>query len=154
MFFARPNASRTANAAPRWTTRWATCAAANWVPGPEIVVDDGGGTRRCVACCGGFLLNGYPRTVAQAEAMESLLKREKVPLTAVLNYELPIEEIVARLGGRHPSVAKRSIHHRGLPAPKVEGDCDKCGAKLLGARTTGPKPSACTWAAYKKAPVR
>jgi adenylate kinase len=47
-----------------------------------------------------FLLDGFPRTLSQAEFLKQLMESEDPPLTAVLNYELPANEIVARLGGR------------------------------------------------------
>src|ERR1039458_4985846 len=54
----------------------------------EIVLEVVGGHVCCMRCCGGFLLAGFPRTVAQAEALERLLLREKLALTAVLDFEL------------------------------------------------------------------
>jgi formate dehydrogenase gamma subunit len=84
----------------------------------------------CLSCGGGFLLDGFPRTVAQAEALEKLLKAEDLPLTAVIDYELPIDKIVERLAGRRVCSSCKGVFHvtDKLPAPEV---CPKCGGSLL-----------------------
>ncbi|HTQ30987.1 MAG TPA: nucleoside monophosphate kinase [Opitutaceae bacterium] len=85
---------------------------------------------RCLRCSGGFILDGFPRTVPQAKALEKLLKEQAVGLTAVLNYRLPIAQIVARLGARRVCSSCKAVYHlTGLP-PKVEGVCDRCGGQL------------------------
>jgi len=72
---------------------------------------------RCLHCSGGFLLDGFPRTVAQAEELEALLARENEPLTAVFNYDLPLDKIVARISGRlRPMQGRLSCDH-----PPTEG---------------------------------
>jgi len=86
---------------------------------------------RCLRCCGGFLLDGFPRTVAQAEALEALLKKENVPLTAVLNYEMPLDQIVARLSGRRTCPKCKAVYHTSNRPPRVPGICDHCGGELV-----------------------
>ncbi|MBE0614818.1 MAG: nucleoside monophosphate kinase [Burkholderiales bacterium] len=85
----------------------------------------------CLRCGGGFLLDGFPRTVAQAEALGELLARENIQLDAVLSYELPLETIVARLSGRRTCDKCKAVYHVQSKPPKVEGVCDACGGKLI-----------------------
>jgi len=85
---------------------------------------------KCLKCDGGFLLDGFPRTVAQAEALESLLTKHRIPLDAVVSYDLRIDRIVARLSGRRTcSTCKAVFHVEALP-PKIPGICDHCGGGL------------------------
>jgi formate dehydrogenase gamma subunit len=85
---------------------------------------------RCLRCSGGFLLDGFPRTVAQAEALERLLEAEDLPLTAVVDYELPIETIVKRLAGRRVCASCKGVSHvNGTDA--ASEICPKCGGRLV-----------------------
>jgi adenylate kinase len=85
---------------------------------------------RCLRCPCGFLLDGFPRTVVQAQAFERLLKAEDLPLTAVINYELPIDKIVERLAGRRVCSSCKGVFHVAdkLPSPET---CPHCGGKLI-----------------------
>ena len=85
----------------------------------------------CLHCCGGFLLDGFPRTVAQAEALDDLLTELGVSLDAVLSYVLPVEQIVDRLGGRRTCEQCKSVFHITAQPPRVAGICDRCGGILV-----------------------
>ncbi|WP_424212263.1 adenylate kinase [Streptomyces sp. BI20] len=80
---------------------------------------------------GGFLLDGFPRNLAQAEALDSLLKESGHKLDAVLDLEVEEDEVVKRIAGRR-ICRKDSSHvfHATYAAPAVEGVCDKCGGEL------------------------
>lgn len=79
----------------------------------------------------GFLLDGFPRTVAQAVMLENLLGKLHVQLDAVLSYELPLEKIVARLSGRRTCPICKTVFHDQTRPPKQPGLCDDCGAELF-----------------------
>ncbi|MFF2507966.1 adenylate kinase [Streptomyces sp. NPDC058067] len=79
----------------------------------------------------GFLLDGFPRNVSQAEALDASLKADDVQLDAVLDLEVPEDEVVKRIAGRR-ICRKDSSHvfHVTYSQPKVEGVCDVCGGEL------------------------
>jgi adenylate kinase len=79
----------------------------------------------------GFLLDGFPRNEAQAEALEQALREMDRQLTAVLLIEVPDEEVVRRLAGRRVCVKNPAhIYHVEFDPPKHEGVCDQDGARL------------------------
>lgn len=97
----------------------------------EIVVSMVRERAECLRCQGGFLLDGFPRTVAQAESLAQLLDELGVHLDAVVSYELPIDEIVDRLGGRRTCPSCRAVYHVSARPPKTPGRCDACEAALI-----------------------
>jgi adenylate kinase family enzyme len=86
---------------------------------------------RCLRCGEGFILDGFPRTLGQAESLKQLLDSEKLALTAVVNYELPTREIIARLGGRRTCEKCKAVFHVIERPPKVAARCDHCGGTLF-----------------------
>ncbi|WP_282694368.1 adenylate kinase [Streptomyces sp. CC208A] len=80
----------------------------------------------------GFLLDGFPRNVAQAEALDVVLKADDMQLDAVLDLEVPEDEVVKRIAGRR-ICRNDSAHvfHVTYNAPKEEGVCDVCGGELF-----------------------
>ncbi|MCY0932957.1 adenylate kinase [Streptomyces sp. H34-S4] len=80
---------------------------------------------------GGFLLDGFPRNVSQAEALDVMLKAEGMSLDAVLDLEVEEDEVVKRLAGRRTCRNDSShIFHVAYRPPKVEGVCDIDGGEL------------------------
>lgn len=80
---------------------------------------------------GGFLLDGFPRNVSQAEALDEMLKNEGMKLDAVLDLEAPEEEVVKRIAGRRICRTDSShVFHVTSRKPAVEGVCDICGGEL------------------------
>jgi adenylate kinase len=105
---------------------------------------------QCLRCGGGFLLDGFPRTVTQAEALEKLLAEQNVHLDAVIDYKLPLVKIIARLSGRRTCPnCKATFHLESLP-PKTEGVCDHCGGVLYQREDDRPESIRIRMAAYRK----
>jgi adenylate kinase len=77
----------------------------------------------------GFILDGFPRTIAQAEALDSKLSDLGRGLTAVLLIDVPDEEVVRRLSGRR-TCPNGHVFHMEFDPPKQEGVCDVCGEQL------------------------
>lgn len=82
-------------------------------------------------CEKGFLLDGFPRTIAQAEALENLLSELNAPLQYVIHVDVPQEKLVDRLTGRRICPECGATYHVIFNPPKVEGKCDHDGATLI-----------------------
>lgn len=84
-------------------------------------------------CAKGFLLDGFPRTIPQAEALKAMLSKLNIQLDAAVNIEVPREEILKRLTTRRTCVNPQcqAIYNVRSQPPKVEGVCDKCGSPIV-----------------------
>lgn len=87
-------------------------------------------------CAQGYILDGFPRTIPQAEALDKHLKGTKL---LVLNLNVPDAEIVKRISGRYSCQACGNIQHLEYSPPKVAGQCDKCGGALVQRKDDNPE---------------
>ena len=78
----------------------------------------------------GFILDGFPRTIPQAEALEAKMGELGREVTAAVLFDVPDEDVVRRLGGRRTCVKNGHVFHVEFDPPRNEGVCDVCGARL------------------------
>ena len=97
----------------------------------ELGVDLGG--RRIIKkkSANGYVLDGFPRTIPQAEALDKALAANNEAVDFAINVEVPDENIINRMSGRRACVGCGATYHIQFNAPKVEGVCDTCGEKLI-----------------------
>lgn len=83
-------------------------------------------------CGGGYILDGFPRTTPQAEALEKLLARLRLPIQAAILLNCPDEVVVDRITGRRmcSNKACQATYHVKFLRSKVDGRCDRCGSTL------------------------
>jgi adenylate kinase len=86
---------------------------------------------QCLRCAGGFVLDGFPRTVDQAEALQKMLQKENLTLTAAIHYELSAEQVIARLSGRRICPGCKASFHLTTQPSRKDGVCDHCGVPLI-----------------------
>lgn len=81
-------------------------------------------------CKKGYILDGFPRNTAQAEALDMMLRELKMPLNAALSVDVPKEDLMKRLTGRRTCRSCNQMYNVYFSPSKKEGICDKCGGEL------------------------
>jgi adenylate kinase len=82
-------------------------------------------------CKAGFILDGFPRNTAQAEALDRILSGMGMPLTVALNVDVDMNDLLKRLTGRRTCKSCQQMYNIYFSPPKKEGVCDKCGGALF-----------------------
>ena len=99
---------------------------------PDELVCDLVADRIAQPDCGeGFILDGFPRTIPQAEALDEAVRKAGTPIDFAIDIEVPDEHIISRMGGRRACVSCGATYHVVYNPPKKEDVCDRCGGKLV-----------------------
>lgn len=97
----------------------------------ELVVDLVADRLQQDDCNKGFVLDGFPRTIPQAQALDKALEKMSTKIDYAINVHVPDENIVRRMAGRRACVDCGATYHLKHIPPKVENTCDYCGSKLI-----------------------
>jgi len=96
----------------------------------EVVIGIIEGRLKAPDCQGGFILDGFPRTIVQAESLQSTLTKMRKSIDHVISIEVDSEELVRRLTGRRTCKSCGAMYHVLFHPPKKDKVCDRCGAAL------------------------
>ena len=116
----------------------------------ETVLNLVGERLRCLNCSGGFLLDGFPRTVAQAKALEQWLENQDIKLSGVFHYVLPDLARILRIANRRVCSHCNTVYHLDTQPPKAADTCDQCGGNLFQHEDDHPKAIQMRMEAYQK----
>ena len=97
----------------------------------ELVVDLVVDRIKAKDCFKGFILDGFPRTIPQAEALDYALNNQNEKIDYAINVDVPDEDIIERMSGRRACVGCGATYHLVYNPTKKEGICDVCGEKLI-----------------------
>ncbi len=97
----------------------------------EVVVKLIADRTRASDCSAGFILDGFPRTIAQAQALDEMLVLRQLKVNCAIQFEIGDDLVVRRLSGRRTCVACGSMYHLETLKPAHADVCDQCGASLI-----------------------
>lgn len=96
----------------------------------DVIVELVAGRLKDKDCAPGFILDGFPRTIPQAESLDRILQRMTLSLNRVLSMQVPRSVIIERLSGRRSCKNCGGLFHVIFSPPAKEGVCDRCGGEL------------------------